>query len=76
MKIYRMPLGSFLANCYIVETENKNAAVIDPGGDYPKLKKKLDELGLTMVLHQKHPLTIMQKFLYMKMMHLCLQTGI
>lgn len=48
MKIYRMPLGSFLANCYIVETENKNAAVIDPGGDYPKLKKKLDELGLTM----------------------------
>ncbi|MGN1481707.1 MBL fold metallo-hydrolase [Porcipelethomonas sp.] len=43
MKVYRIPLGNFMANCYIVETSRKNAAVIDPGGDYPKLKGLLEE---------------------------------
>lgn len=48
MKIYRLPVGELLANCYIIDTENKNAVAIDPGSDYQKIKKFLDEHNLTL----------------------------
>ena len=38
MKIYRIPVGELLANCYIIETENKNAVAIDPGSDFENKK--------------------------------------
>ncbi len=46
MKIIRIPVGQLAANCYIIETENKNAIAVDAGGDFEKLKKYLDDNGL------------------------------
>ncbi len=46
MKITCIPAGMLLANCYIIETENKNAIAIDTGGDFEKLKRFLTENGL------------------------------
>ena len=43
MNITRMPLGILMANCYIIETEKKNAVLIDPGSQPAKLIKYLDE---------------------------------
>lgn len=48
MKIYRIPVGDLLANCYIIETENKNALAIDPGSDFQKIKNFLDDHGLSL----------------------------
>ncbi|MBQ8434559.1 MAG: MBL fold metallo-hydrolase [Oscillospiraceae bacterium] len=48
MKITRIPVGALAANCYIIETESKNAAAVDAGGDFEKLKKYLDDNGLTL----------------------------
>ncbi|MDE5649287.1 MAG: MBL fold metallo-hydrolase, partial [Oscillospiraceae bacterium] len=48
MKIYRLPVGELLANCYIIGTENKNSVAVDPGSDYQKIKKLLDEHNLTL----------------------------
>lgn len=48
MKIYRLPVGDMRANCYIIETENKNAAAVDTGSDFAKIKSVLDEHGLTL----------------------------
>lgn len=48
MKIYRIPVGELLANCYIIETENKNAVAIDPGSDFQRIKNLLDEHELTL----------------------------
>lgn len=43
-----MTVGSYLSNCYIVGCENtKESAIIDPGGDFNKIEKGLNELGLT-----------------------------
>lgn len=43
-----MTVGSYLSNCYIVGCENtKESAIIDPGGDFNKIQKCLNELGLT-----------------------------
>ena len=40
--------GIYGANCYIVGSEEtKEAAVIDPGGEFDKIDKKVNELGLT-----------------------------
>ncbi len=47
MKIKRLPLGFLMANCYIIETEKKNAVLIDPGSEPEKLIKYLDENGIT-----------------------------
>ena len=46
MKIIRIPVGQLAANCYIIETENKNAVAVDAGGDFERLKKYLDDNGL------------------------------
>ncbi|MGN0621641.1 MAG: MBL fold metallo-hydrolase [Porcipelethomonas sp.] len=46
MKIHRLPLGMLSANCYIAETGKGNAAAIDIGGEYGKLKSFLSEHDL------------------------------
>ena len=48
MKIYRLPLGILSANCYVIETEKGNAAAVDIGGEYPKLKCFLEEHSPTL----------------------------
>jgi glyoxylase-like metal-dependent hydrolase (beta-lactamase superfamily II) len=48
MNIYRLPVGELRANCYIIETANKNAVAVDTGSDFPKIKSFLDENGLTL----------------------------
>ncbi len=43
-----LEVGIYGANCYIVGSEEtKEAAIIDPGGDFNKIDNKLNELGLT-----------------------------
>ena len=82
MKIYRIPVGELLANCYIIETENKNAVAIDPGSDFQRIKNLLDEHELTLkkiLLTHGHYDHIgaageaAHRFIYMKKMRLCLQ---
>lgn len=47
MRILRMPLGIYAANCYIVGCEDtKKACVIDPGGDAEKIAKVLENENL------------------------------
>lgn len=48
MKLYHVNLGPLAVNCYIIETDSKNAAAVDIGGDYSRLKALLDEKGLTL----------------------------
>lgn len=48
MKITCIPAGMLLANCYIIETENKNAVAIDAGGDFQKIKRFLTENELSL----------------------------
>ncbi|HWR61826.1 MAG TPA: MBL fold metallo-hydrolase [Clostridia bacterium] len=39
MDFKRLPLGIYQANCYIIHDEaTREAAVIDPGGDFPEIK--------------------------------------
>lgn len=48
MKIKMLTVGPIGTNCYILEDEkNKLAAVIDPGDEAPKIKKVLDQDGMT-----------------------------
>lgn len=46
MKVKRFILGPLSVNCYIIETESKNAAAIDIGGNYEEIKSYLDLNGL------------------------------
>ena len=48
IKIQGIPLGMIQANCYILSTERKNAAVIDPGGEAEKIKTYLKQNDLTL----------------------------
>lgn len=48
MKVKVMPLGELRANCYIVETENKNAVAVDIGGEPEKLLQYLKDNDLTL----------------------------
>ncbi len=48
MKLHHLLLGQLAVNCYIIETENKNAVAIDIGGNYEKLKAFLADKGLTL----------------------------
>lgn len=48
MEIFRLPLGMFAANCYLLASEQKNAAVIDPGGDADKILETLRQHGLSL----------------------------
>ncbi len=48
MKAKVMPLGELRANCYIVETENKNAVAFDIGGEPERFLQYLKENDLTL----------------------------
>lgn len=48
MKINQLGLGVFMANCYIIQSENKNAAVVDIGGDSDVLLGFLEKNGITL----------------------------
>lgn len=48
MNVETMPLGMIQANCYILSSDAKNAAVIDPGGEVQKIKSYLEQNGLTL----------------------------
>lgn len=39
-------VGQFLTNCYILGSVNKRAIIIDPGADYAKIKRRLDNKKL------------------------------
>lgn len=44
--IYKVVVSPLKTNCYILKSKTtKNALVIDPGGDYPLIKAKLDSIG-------------------------------
>lgn len=48
MEFKRLPLGIYQANCYILhDDKTKEAAVIDPGGDFPELKSYIESNGLS-----------------------------
>ena len=43
-----IPVGPFLANCYIIaSTDSEQAIIVDPGADYKKIKSRLDKHKLT-----------------------------
>lgn len=45
MKIHRMPVGMYYANCYILLDESSGeCAVIDPGGNFDVIKKELEKM--------------------------------
>ena len=43
-----MPVGMIRANCYIIESDSKNAVAIDPGDEFKKIDAFLTENGLTL----------------------------
>lgn len=46
MKIERIPVGVYAANCYIVIDEyTKDAIVVDPGSEYAVIKDEIEKLG-------------------------------
>lgn len=46
MKINRLPLGSYAANCYIVmDDKTKEALVIDPGAEVSVIKTEINKMG-------------------------------
>lgn len=48
MRIETFPVGRLQCNCSIVvDPESKSAIVVDPGGDFEKIKARLDALGAT-----------------------------
>lgn len=53
MKIKKLIVGIFQANCYLVWDERKNAVIIDPGGDAEKILTTVDAKDLTVhaVIH-------------------------
>lgn len=46
MKVHMLSLGPLGANCYILETDQKNAIAVDIGGDPEILLRLLDQQGL------------------------------
>ncbi len=49
MKLIKMPLGIYQANCYIIwDEESKKTAVIDPGGDFDYIKQLIQKENLTL----------------------------
>ncbi len=44
--IYKLVVGEYAENCYIIETENKNAVIIDPGAESGKILDFLEKKGL------------------------------
>lgn len=47
MKIITMPVGMLAANCYLLCSDNKNCAIIDPGAEPERIAKKITDEGLT-----------------------------
>ena len=48
LKIYTLPLGDYMTNCYIVhEASSKTCALVDPGYEPRTILQALDQLGLT-----------------------------
>ncbi|MCI7717480.1 MBL fold metallo-hydrolase [[Pasteurella] aerogenes] len=50
MNIEIIPVTAFQQNCSLIWDDEKNAAIIDPGGDSEKLIKRIDALGLNLKL--------------------------
>ncbi|MCK3657460.1 MBL fold metallo-hydrolase [Pasteurellaceae bacterium Pebbles2] len=48
MNIDIIPVTAFQQNCSIIWNDEKQAAIIDPGGDAPKLIKRIEELDLNL----------------------------
>lgn len=49
LRYHTHPVTAFAQNCSIVwDDETRQAAVIDPGGDLPKLLAEIDRRGLTL----------------------------
>ncbi|TCP93540.1 glyoxylase-like metal-dependent hydrolase (beta-lactamase superfamily II) [Cricetibacter osteomyelitidis] len=48
MKLDIIPVTAFQQNCTLVWDEQKNAAIIDPGGEAEKLIRRIEELGLNL----------------------------
>lgn len=48
MNIEIISVTAFQQNCSLIWDDKKNAAIIDPGGDAPKLIKRIEELGLNL----------------------------
>ncbi|MGQ0286303.1 MBL fold metallo-hydrolase [Pasteurellaceae bacterium 22721_9_1] len=46
MNIDIVPVTPFQQNCSIIWNDEKQAAIIDPGGEAPKLIQRIEELGL------------------------------
>lgn len=46
MNIEIIPVTSFQQNCSLIWDDEKNAAIIDPGGEAPRLIARIEELGL------------------------------
>ena len=45
MKVKRMPVGVYAANCYILmDEETKETAIIDPGGDADEIEAAVDKM--------------------------------
>ena len=48
LKIESFPVGPLQCNCSIIACdETKEAIIVDPGGDAPKILKRVEEQGLT-----------------------------
>ncbi|ATF74265.1 MBL fold metallo-hydrolase [Pasteurella multocida] len=48
MNIELIPVTAFQQNCSLIWDEQRNAAIIDPGGDAEKLIKRIEELDLNL----------------------------
>lgn len=47
LKVLRIPAGIYAANCYLIyEENNKEAIVIDPGGDEDDIIAQIEKVGL------------------------------
>lgn len=46
MEIYRMMAGVYAANCFLIYDENKNAFIVDPGGDSDDIISTIEKLEL------------------------------
>ena len=58
MKCAVLPAGMLRANCVILSDEKGNAAVADPGGDFPVIRRYLEDNGLKaglILLTHGHP---------------------
>jgi len=51
MKIIKIPVGLFQANCYITTLENGEVYVIDPGGESERILSQLTRLDTILLTH-------------------------